>query len=164
METVIRVLVVYLFLLFGLRVMGKREFAELSPLELVTLMLIPELVSQALVRGEASIVNGLVGVATLLVLTFLTSLLQHRSQRVSTALTGRPSVLVAHGRLLPDVLNTERITPDEVLAEAHRAGLERIEDVRWALLETDGRISIVPEPGEAGGNPEGATSEVERPI
>lgn len=145
METVIRVIIIYLFLMVGLRIMGKREFGQMSPLELLTLLIIPEMVSQALVREDFSLTNALVGVSTLFSLTFLNSMLAHRNKRAADLISGAPTVLIHHGHLLPDHMNRERISPDELFSEMHKAGFERLEQVRWALLEPDGQIAIVPE-------------------
>ncbi|XXX72774.1 YetF domain-containing protein [Sorangium sp. So ce134] len=148
METVARVALVYVFLAVALRVLGKRELSSMSPFELVTLMLIPEIVSQALVR-EASLANALAGVSTLLVLVFLTSVLTHLSPRASKVIDGTPTVLVARGRILEDACNRERIQPDEIVSEMHKSGLAHLSQVRWAILEADGDLTIVPEQGQA---------------
>lgn len=153
METVVRVLVVYLFILAGLRVIGKREFSQLSPFELVTLLLIPEIVSQALTREDYSMTNALVGVSTLFCLVFATSVIAQRSTKMEKVIDGTPSVLVHHGRFIEKALNQERVTPGEVMEQARMAGIERPDQIRWAILETDGRISIVPEDqSDSGGN------------
>ncbi|AUX44838.1 hypothetical protein SOCE26_063070 [Sorangium cellulosum] len=146
METVARVACVYVFLAIAFRVLGKRELSSLSPFELVTLMLIPEIVSQALVR-EASLANALAGVSTLLVLVFLTSMLTHLVPRASRIIDGTPTVLVAKGRLLEKACNRERIQPEEILSEMHKSGLEQLSQVRWAILEADGDLTIIPEQG-----------------
>ncbi len=145
METVIRVAIIYFFLMIGLRILGKREFGQMSPLELLTLLLVPELVTQAMSREDFSMTNGLVGVSTLFILSYMTSLAVHRSKRVETLVGGEPSVLVAHGKFQADTMNQERVTPDEIYNELHNAGLEKLEQVRWAILESDGQIAIVPE-------------------
>jgi uncharacterized membrane protein YcaP (DUF421 family) len=144
METVLRVAVIYLFVLVGLRVLGKREFGQLSPIELVTLLMIPEIVSQALVREDYSLVNALIGAATLLVLVFATSLLMHRFEKVEIAVEGTPTVLVRHGELLPKAMNSVRVTAGELFSEMHKSGVDRLDQVQWAILESDGRIAIVP--------------------
>ncbi|WP_437806802.1 DUF421 domain-containing protein [Sorangium sp. So ce1078] len=146
METVARVTVVYLFLAVALRVLGKRELSSMSPFELVTLMLIPEIVSQALVR-EASLANALAGVSTLLVLVFLTSVLTHLSPRASKVIDGSPTVLVANGRILEEACNRQRIQPEEIVSEMHKSGLADLSQVRWAILEADGDLTIIPEQG-----------------
>jgi uncharacterized membrane protein YcaP (DUF421 family) len=145
METVLRVVIIYSFIVVGLRVVGKREFGQLSPLELVTLLIIPELVAQALVREDYSLTNALIGTATLLSLVYITSLVQYNIPKVEKALTGEPAVLVRHGQFIDKHLHQERIPPGEVMSAIHQSGLERLEQVRWAILEPDGKISIVPE-------------------
>jgi uncharacterized membrane protein YcaP (DUF421 family) len=145
METVIRVTIVYLFLMFGLRVLGKREFGQLSPLELVSLLLIPELVSNALQSEDFSLVDAMVGVSTLFALTLLTSMLLHMNKQAEKVISGEPTVLVYHGQIAADAMNRERVTPDEIFSEMHKSGLERLEQVAWAILEDDGTITIVPE-------------------
>jgi uncharacterized membrane protein YcaP (DUF421 family) len=147
METVVRVFLLYLFVIVGLRIMGKREFSEMSPLELVTLLLIPDILSQSLVREDFSLTNGIIAIATLFTLTFLTSLLLHRSKRAEKMIDGIPVVLVENGRLLEDPMNRERVTPGEIFAQMHQTGLYKLEQVRWAILETDGRIAIIPAEG-----------------
>lgn len=144
METVLRVTLFYLFILFGLRVLGKREFSQLSPLELVMLLLIPELASQSLVRDDFSLTNGIIAITTVFTLVFLSSLLQHHSKTVSRVISGSPTILVADGEFIQEHLNRERIDPGEIFSEMHKIGLSRLEQVRWAILETDGRIAIVP--------------------
>lgn len=150
METVIRVIVIYLFVLIGLRVVGKREFSQLSPMELVTLLLIPELVSQSLVREDFSLTNAMIAVSTLLSVVFLNSLLMQKSERVETMIQGAPAVLVQHGKFVVDTMNKERISPEEIFAEMHQVGLYQLSQIKWAVLESDGKISFVPEDEEQG--------------
>lgn len=144
METVVRVAVIYLFVYVGLRVIGKREFGELSPIELVTLLLIPEITAQAIPGGDDfSLVTGLTGVATLLLLVFLTSLVHYLKPAVARAVEGEPRVLVQNGVLLRAGMDRERVTADEIMAAIREAGLDELRKVRWAILEVDGRISVI---------------------
>ena len=145
METVIRVVIIYLFVMIGLRVLGKREFGQMSPLELITLLLIPELVSNAAQREDYSIVDAMVAVATLLSLTLLTSIVLHKSKKAEQIIAGTPVVLVQSGHLVADTMNLERVTPDEICDAMHKAGLDRFAQIRWAILETDGNITVIPE-------------------
>jgi uncharacterized membrane protein YcaP (DUF421 family) len=144
MEIVFRITVIYLLVFAGLRVMGKREFGQLSPLELVTLLMIPEIVSQALIGEDFSLTGAAVGVATLLVLVFVTSMLMHRFKRAERVIAGEPAILVRHGKLLDGAMNAARVTEDEIFGEMHKAGLLKLEQVDWGILEPDGRIAIVP--------------------
>ena len=143
MDTVIRVVVVYLFLLAAFRLLGKREFGQLSPLEFVCLLMIPEVLQQALVREDFSMTNALVAVSTLFVLVFVTSLVSHRWKKVDDVLQGAPSVLVSNGRMHLRTMDQERVTPEEVFTEMRRSGIDRLERVRFAVLEPDGHISVV---------------------
>lgn len=144
MDIVARVAVVYVVLLVVFRVLGKRELGNLTPFELVTLMIIPEIVSQSLHDGDHSLTSAIVGVLTLALLVFATSLAKHRFEKVGRVLDNPPTVLVVNGRMLTAELDRERVSPDEIYGEMHRVGLTRIEEVRWAVLESDGRIAIVP--------------------
>ncbi len=145
MDTVLRVAATYVFLMIALRILGKREFSQLTPLELVSLLIVPEIVSQGLV-GEHSLVDSLTGVATLLVLVFATSLVSYRWKRADAAISGEPTVLVQDGRLRRRAMDETRVSADELEAEMRKAGLERLEDVKWAVLESGGNISFIPRP------------------
>jgi uncharacterized membrane protein YcaP (DUF421 family) len=160
MDTVVRVAVIYLFVFAALRVMGKREFGQLSPLELVTLLMIPEIVSQALTGDDYSITNAAIGVATLLVLVFATSLVMHRFKRAESVIAGDPTILVRHGNMLEDAMNGARVTAEEVFEEMHKVGLLQLDQVDWAILEPDGRIAIVPV--RRPGDPIGQTAHVDQ--
>lgn len=143
MEMVARVALIYAVLMIALRIIGKREFGQLSPAELVTLLLIPEILTEVLTQGESSLTRGMVGSATVLSLVFGLSLLAYRSRRIGGWTDGEPVVLVQHGHLVPASMHRERITPDELLSEMHKSGLERMEQVKWAVLEPDGKISFI---------------------
>lgn len=145
METVIRVSLIYLVILVGLRLLGKRELSQLTPLELITLMLIPEIVSQSMIGEDFSLTNGVIGITTIFSLVFLTSLLKFKSDIFARLVDGTPAILVERGKFISENLNKERVTPDEVFSEIHKSGLEFLDEVKWAILETDGKISIVPE-------------------
>ncbi len=144
METVWRVAAIYIFLMVAIRVMGKRDIGQLAPFDLVILLLIPEIVSHGLIGEDYSLTNGLVGVGTLLSLVFLTSVVVFLSKGASDVVEGQPTVLVQHGYLVTENLNRERVAPGEILAQMHLAGLERMSQVKWGILETDGKISFVP--------------------
>jgi uncharacterized membrane protein YcaP (DUF421 family) len=144
METVIRVAIVYVAVLAAFRVLGKREFSQLSPPEFVALLLVSEILQQALIGEDYSLTNAFVGVATLMSLVFVTSLLVSQSKRFAEVIETPPSVLVQQGKFITENMNKERVTPDEVFNELHKSGLERLSQVKWAVLESDGKISFVP--------------------
>jgi uncharacterized membrane protein YcaP (DUF421 family) len=144
MDIVLRIGLIYVAIMIGLRVMGKRDLGKLSPFDLVTLMMIPEIVSQALVGEDFSVTAAMIGLATLFVLVFFTSAISHRYVLVRKAVEGSPTVLVCQGAFLVRQMDRERVQPEELFAEMHKAGLEELRQVKWAILETDGTISIIP--------------------
>lgn len=143
MEAVLRITIVYVVVMAGFRVMGKRELSQLSPAELVTLLLIPEIFSHAMVDEDFSMINALISFTTLLSLVFVTSMAAQLSKRFSSVIDASPSVLVANGQLLEANMNRERITPEELYSELHMSGLEELSQVKWAILEPDGQISVI---------------------
>jgi uncharacterized membrane protein YcaP (DUF421 family) len=144
MDIVVRVALIYLFLMAALRLVGKREFGELTPFELITLLLIPEMVSKALTGEDYSFTAAMIGVSTLLALVLVTSIMAYRFPRVGRALEGEPAILARGGELVAGTLNRERIAPEEMRIELHKYGLEEIAQVKWAMLEVDGSITIIP--------------------
>lgn len=143
MDTVLRIAVTYVFLMIVFRIMGKRELSKLSPFELVTLLLIPEILSQAMSGEDHSMTGALTGVSTLLCLVFLTSILTHRFRWFERIIESPPTVLVDQGTILTPHMDRERIQADELFGEMHKAGIERLSEVRWAILESDGHISFI---------------------
>ena len=144
MNTVIRIVIVYLTIVVALRIMGKREFSQLSPLELVTLLLIPEISSQAILGEDFSLTNAVIALATLFSLTFVMTVLRYRFGRLDRMVEGTPTVLVHDGKIYPKNMDLERISETEMFAEMHKAGLVELDEVEWMILETDGRLAIVP--------------------
>jgi len=139
-----RVAFVYFFLMIAFRFAGKRELSEMSPFELVTLLLIPEIFSTALNKNDATLSGATISVASLFVLVFVTGLLTFRSRGLERVVEGEPAILIRRGRLLEETMKRERITPEEVAVEMHKAGIAEMRDVEWAILEVDGKISIIP--------------------
>jgi uncharacterized membrane protein YcaP (DUF421 family) len=147
METVIRIVILYTVIIAGLRILGKREFGQLSPAELVTLLIVPEIVSPALVRDDPSLTNAIVGTTTLFSLVFLVSLLMHHVRPLEKVISSSPTLLVSDGRFLAENMNKERISPDEIYTEMRKVGLHELAQVRWVVLESDGKLSVIPREG-----------------
>jgi uncharacterized membrane protein YcaP (DUF421 family) len=144
METVVRVVVIYIFLLAGMRILGKREFGQLSPHEFVVLLIIPEMVSTALNQGDTTLTNAVVGTCTIFGLVFLTSMLTQRFKGFGKLVTDTEAVLVFNGTPIEDTMNRERVTPEDVMTEARKAGVMSISQIQYAILEPDGKIAIIP--------------------
>ncbi|HVJ65579.1 MAG TPA: YetF domain-containing protein [Bdellovibrionota bacterium] len=143
MEFIIRITVVVVFIMIVLRLIGKRDFAELSSFDLVMIMLIPEIVSKALGKQDYSLTTSLVATMTLVGLVFLMSILSYRFRRIGKVLEGEPTLLAYGGRVLRENLDQERVSLDEIYAQLRIAGYERLDQVKAVVLEADGDISVV---------------------
>ena len=159
MEAVLRGVAVYGFLLFILRISGKRSLSQITSFDLVLLLIISEATQQAMIGDDSSLVNATLVMATLLLCNVGLSLLKGRSVLAARLLEGVPTLLVAHGQPLHDRLRRARVDEQDVLSAAREAqGLERREQIRFAVLEANGRITVVPEPDGRGGGGAGRAS------
>jgi uncharacterized membrane protein YcaP (DUF421 family) len=156
-EIVLRTAIVYLFLVLIFRVTGKREVGQLSILELIVILVISDAVQNSMIGENTSLWGGLIAVVTLFVADNLLRLATRRSRPLRKALEGEPRLLVRDGRILHKALDEEGVEVEDVRAAARRAGIARLDDVRLAVLETDGTISIIPMEGRAQQSTEGAT-------
>ena len=148
-EIVLRTALVYLFLVVVLRITGKREVGQMSILELIVILLISDAVQNSMVGDNTTLLGGMVAVLTLFGIDLLLKAIAARSRPVRAALEGEPRLLVRDGTLLTHALNEENVEPREVEAAVRANNLAGIEDVRFAVLETDGSISVVPKSTES---------------
>ena len=142
-EIVLRTGIVYLFLVAVIRISGKREVGQMSVLELVVILIISDAVQNSMVGENTTIWGGLVAVLTLIGLDFLLKAVTRRSRRLRRAIEGEPRLLIRDGRVLGRALEEEKIELSEVRAALREHGIERVDDVRMAVLETDGSISVI---------------------
>jgi uncharacterized membrane protein YcaP (DUF421 family) len=146
-ESVLRALVLYVVLLLLVRVTGRRTLAETTPFDLVLLLVIGEATQQALLGDDFSLTNAVVVIVTLLLADIGLSLLKGRSQRAERWVDGVPTILVADGRPLRDRLRHARVDEQDILEAARaRQGLAGMEEIRFAVLEPGGGITIIPQP------------------
>lgn len=148
MEIVLRIALVYLLLTLAFRALGKRELSQLSPFELIMLLLIAEIVSPALTAGDGSLTGAVFGAATLLCLAFVDSVLTYMFPRFRRVSEAPPSLLVRHGRIIEPAIHKDRVRPDEIYSEMHKAGIEDLSQVKWGFLEPDGKMSFIRFDGE----------------
>ncbi|MCC8182445.1 MAG: DUF421 domain-containing protein [Clostridiales bacterium] len=139
----IRTVVLYLLIIAGIRVMGKKQVGELEPTELVLAMLISDLAAVPMQDFGIPLLFGVVPIITLLCLTMILSVLTMKSRRLRLLLCGRPSILVEKGKILQSELSRNRMTPEELLEELRLQGITDLSLVRYAILETGGRISAL---------------------
>ena len=141
-ELMLRVIIVYAAVYLLLRVVGKKHVGELAPFDLVVLLLLSECVQNALVGDDKSVTGGLVAATTLFGISQLVGYVAWRYKQAGRVLEGTPRVLVRHGRVLKDVLAREQITHSELLEALRREGCTSLVNVRYAVLENDGAITI----------------------
>lgn len=144
MEAVVRGIVVYLFLLVVFRLSGKRTLSETSSFDLVLLLIISETVQEALIDGDNSLTHAALLVLTIVGLDVLLSIIKQRSSMIDAWIEGVPLVIFRNGKLLKDRADPERIDESDVLEAAReQRGLERLDDVKLAVLERGGKISVI---------------------
>lgn len=148
LEIVLRVLLIYAALFALLRLVGRRELADLTPMDLITVLLLSETVSPALTSGDSSIATALVAAATLLALTWLLSWGTFRWPRLGRLIEGRPRLLVFDGRVDRSVLRRLHITRAELRGAMRQEGIGELAKVRWAVVEPTGKISFVRTEGD----------------
>ena len=152
LEKVVRTVVVYFFLVGGLRLAGKRELAQLNPFDLVVLLTLSNALQNAIIGNDNSLIGGLVGAATLLVLNHLVVRFLYDHKKIDRAIEGDADVLIGDGKIQKSRLKKELITIEALEAAAHRQGFASLKDVDRAILETGGTISFFarkPEPDVA---------------
>lgn len=143
LEILFRTAVIYLAVLIGMRLSGKRQVGEMTPFDLVVLLLIANAVQNAMTGPDTSVVGGLAAAATLLGLNVVISRLALRNKLVRRAVEGDPTLLIHSGRIIRGNLDRENIGEEELLQALREHGVERIEDVQGAVLEIDGSISVI---------------------
>jgi uncharacterized membrane protein YcaP (DUF421 family) len=143
-EVVLRTAIVYLFLVAVLRISGKRQVGQMSVLELVVILVISDAVQNSMVGDNTTWWGGLVAVVTLVGLDLTLKMVARRSKPLRTAIEGEPRLLARDGRLLTHAIEAEGLEAEEVRAAIRSHGLAGVEEVRFAMLETDGSISVIP--------------------
>lgn len=142
-ELIVRAVVVYAFLLVLLRLTGKRQIGQLAPFDLVLLLVLSNAVQNSMNAGDNSLVGGLISAAALVGLNYVVGLATFRSKRLEAIVEGRPQVLIHNGKLFEDVMARAMLTRHELQAALRRAGCTCVEEVRSAILENNGSISVV---------------------
>ena len=143
MDIALRAAFLYAFVVFLMRVMGRRELSSLSPLDLVLLIVLGDAIQQGMTQDDYSITGAVLVVGTFAVLQLLTSYASFRFVRLRPILEGEPIVIIQNGKLLDRNLKRERLTEDEVLEEARQQQITSLDDVEWAVLENSGKISFI---------------------
>jgi uncharacterized membrane protein YcaP (DUF421 family) len=141
-EKVLRPIVVYVFLIVGLRIAGKREMAQLNPFDLVVLLTISNTVQNAIIGEDNTVTGGVIGAFTLLLVNYMVVRFLYSHEKLDRIIEGSPDVLIENGVVQMDRLKRELITPSELQAAAHKQGFASLEEIDCAILDPGGTISF----------------------
>ncbi len=141
---VVRTVILYLLIIFGIRLLGKHQVGELEPAEFVLALIIADIASVPMQDYGIPLLMGVIPIITLLCLSMILSMLSMKSLRLRALLTGVPSILVRNGKLDQREMRRTRMTLDEILEQLRLQGYTDLADVQYAILETNGQLSVLP--------------------
>ncbi len=147
---VIRTLILYAVVIISLRIMGKRQIGELQPSELVAAIMISDLATVPMESVDIPLLSGIIPVLTLILAEVITSYMSLKSKRIRKFITGQPSVVIYDGVINEHELERLRFNLDDLLEELRLNGCHDISDVSVAVIETSGKLSVIPRDGARG--------------
>jgi uncharacterized membrane protein YcaP (DUF421 family) len=159
MDIVLRATVIFFVLFLLVRVMGKRELAQLTPFELIVLIVMGDLVQQGVTHNDFSVTGAILAVTTMGFWAIAISLLSFHSRRAESFFDGEPRVVVHDGKVVQENLRRDRLTRAEILSEMRLSGIRQLSDVEWAILEPRGKMSFIQRPGASAGAPKSKADE-----
>jgi len=143
MDIVLRATVIFLALYVLVRLMGKRELGQMTPFELIVLIVIGDLIQQGVTQNDFSMTGAIIAISTIALLALLMSWATYLWPWAERALEGEPRVIIRDGVILTDNLRRNRLTKAEIESEMRLAGIGQLSEVAWAILETRGKISFI---------------------
>jgi len=143
MDIAIRAVVLYVFVVFVMRMIGRRELSTITPFDLVLLIVLGDAIQQGLTQDDYSVTGAVIAVSTLAVMQVTTSYVSYRVRPFRKILKGEPIILIEDGKLLNQNLRRERITADDVAEEMRTQQIPTFDQVQWAILESNGTISFI---------------------
>ena len=144
MDLVIRATVVFFFIFLITRIAGRRELSSLEPFDVILLVVLGDLVQQGITQSDESVTGTLIVISTITLLSVGVSWFSFRAGRLRLVTDGEPIVLVRDGEVIERNLRRERMTLSDLQEEARQQQVAAVSDIRWAILETDGSISVIP--------------------
>jgi uncharacterized membrane protein YcaP (DUF421 family) len=142
-EKILRPIIVYVFLILGLRLSGKRELAQLNPFDLIVLLTLSNTVQNAIIGNDNSVTGGIIGAASLLAINYLVVRFLYDHRKIDQLVEGRADVLVEDGKVHEQKLKRELITKEELAAAARKQGFDTLSDVRQCVLEPGGTLTFI---------------------
>jgi uncharacterized membrane protein YcaP (DUF421 family) len=146
MDLVLRTVFAFVLILVITRAVGRRELSSMEPFDLILLVVIGDLVQQGVTQSDYSLTGAATVLVTMAVLVVATAWLSFRFARLRPVLEGEPTLLISDGELLTRNLRRERMTVDEIRAEARQQSIASLRDIRYAVLETNGKVSFITKP------------------
>ena len=143
MDIVLRGGVVFAFLMLLTRIIGRRELSSMQPFDLILLIILGDAVQQGLTQDDYSITGAIIGVSAIAAMQVATSYLAFRFRRLRPVLDGEPIIVIEDGKPIRQNLKRERLTLEEIMAEARLQQIDSVDNIQWAVLETSGKISFV---------------------
>jgi len=140
----IRTIILYMLVLFTMRIMGKRQIGQLEPFELSITIMISELASLPMQDTKIPLINGVISIITLLVLEVFLAALQLKNEKTRVVITGKPSIVISKGLINITELKDQQLNLNDLLEELRLKGYFDIADIEYAVLETSGQISVLP--------------------
>jgi uncharacterized membrane protein YcaP (DUF421 family) len=144
MDLVIRAAVIFFFIFLVTRIAGRRQLSELEPFDVILLVVLGDLVQQGITQSDESVTGTLIVISTVTLLSVSVGWLSFRFGRVRLITEGEPIILIHDGQLVEQNLRRERLTRGDLEEEVRRQQLTTLDEVRWAILEDGGTISIIP--------------------
>jgi uncharacterized membrane protein YcaP (DUF421 family) len=144
MDIVLRGIVLFVFVSFVMRIVGRRELSSLGAIDLVLLIVLGDAIQQGLTQDDYSVTGAMIAVSTIAVMQVSLSYVGFRFRRLRPMIEGEPIVIVQDGHVIERNLRRDRITTDEVREEARQQQIGSLDDVAWAVLEPNGKISFLP--------------------
>jgi len=142
-DIVIRGAVAYVFIIFLLRIIGRRELSTLAPSDLVLLVVMGDLVQNGVTQSDQSVTGVFLALSTFAILTVAVSVVTFKSRRVQTLVEGAPLILVQDGKPVEKNLRSERLNIDDIAEQARGQGIERLDEIKWCVLESSGSMSFI---------------------
>jgi uncharacterized membrane protein YcaP (DUF421 family) len=143
MDIVLRAAVAYVFIIFMLRIIGRRELSSLGASDLVLLVVMGDLVQNGVTQSDQSVTGIFLAISTFALLTVAMSALTSKSRRAQTLIEGQPLILVENGKPIEKNMRSERMNLFDIAEEARGQGIETIDEIKWCLLETSGTMSFI---------------------
>jgi uncharacterized membrane protein YcaP (DUF421 family) len=144
MDLVFRTVTIFAFILFVTRITGRRELHSLEPYDIIVLVVVGDLVQQGVTQSDYSVTGALIVISTIVLLSMVTGWLSFRFKPAGRVLDGEPLIVVDNGQPVERNLRRERITVAEVETEARLQQFASLDEIRWGVLETDGKMSFIP--------------------